>query len=225
MIDPSVAEKIRKLLGLATSSNEHEAKAAAEKACELLVRHNLRLQDVASKNDYQRRPLYDRPKRPMQDKLIFVLLQRHFFVLTMTVFNSGFVSVYFIGEDTNVEIAVDVHAFLHRAFPALWNGYRRKARCPRKRQKAYYTGLYQGLDYQLAARKKAVEHETGLMVSPDPNLPAAMKEMFPRSKEKKATIRGRRSQAWNAGVRDGVALKIRSAINQRSEFEEVRLLP
>jgi hypothetical protein len=43
MADTSIVERIKKLLALATSSNENESTAAAEKASLLLAQYNLSL--------------------------------------------------------------------------------------------------------------------------------------------------------------------------------------
>jgi hypothetical protein len=42
-----IIEKIQRLLALANSDNEHEAKLAAERATALLTKHNLSMQDIA----------------------------------------------------------------------------------------------------------------------------------------------------------------------------------
>ena len=47
MADTSIVERIKKLLALATSSNENESTAAAEKASLLLAQYNLSLADLA----------------------------------------------------------------------------------------------------------------------------------------------------------------------------------
>ncbi len=49
----SVAAKIKKLLALGTSPNEHEAKTAMLKAQELMVRHNLSMKDVEIEEQQQ----------------------------------------------------------------------------------------------------------------------------------------------------------------------------
>jgi len=46
MVSDNILEKIRRCLALSTSSNEHEAAAALQKAHELLVKHNLALEDI-----------------------------------------------------------------------------------------------------------------------------------------------------------------------------------
>ena len=46
MVDQNLLEKISKLLALTSSPNEHEAALAAEKAAELLAKHNLSVADL-----------------------------------------------------------------------------------------------------------------------------------------------------------------------------------
>ena len=51
MVDQNLLEKISKLLALASSPNEHEAALAAEKAAELLAKHNLSVADLGQDKD------------------------------------------------------------------------------------------------------------------------------------------------------------------------------
>lgn len=53
MPDKSIIEKINKLLALATSSNENEATAAAEKASLLLAQYNLSLADLGKDEEFE----------------------------------------------------------------------------------------------------------------------------------------------------------------------------
>ena len=51
MVDQNLLEKISKLLALTSSPNEHEAALAAEKAAELLAKHNLSVADLGQDKD------------------------------------------------------------------------------------------------------------------------------------------------------------------------------
>ncbi|MGE5656715.1 MAG: DUF2786 domain-containing protein [Actinomycetota bacterium] len=53
MPDQSIIDKINKLLALATSSNENEATAAAEKASLLLAQYNLSLADLGKDEEFE----------------------------------------------------------------------------------------------------------------------------------------------------------------------------
>jgi ElaB/YqjD/DUF883 family membrane-anchored ribosome-binding protein len=52
-----IVDRIAKLLALATSSNEHEAAAAAAKAQEILTEHNLRLEDIKTEHKSPELPI------------------------------------------------------------------------------------------------------------------------------------------------------------------------
>lgn len=116
-IDKLVA-KIEKLLSLAQSSNEHEAKAAAEKASELLVRHNLTLQQVVG-----REPAFKIEERETgshcfrtEDKFVTALVTKFFFVRIVVgrkrVEVNGEIRaktvLSFIGEEVNAKVAAYV---------------------------------------------------------------------------------------------------------------------
>jgi len=53
-MNKKILEKIQKLLSLATSDNEHEAKAAMDKANALLVKHNLSMQEAKENLEYEK---------------------------------------------------------------------------------------------------------------------------------------------------------------------------
>ena len=52
-----IVDRIAKLLALANSPNEHEAAAAATKAQELLLEHNLYLEDIKSEHKSPELPI------------------------------------------------------------------------------------------------------------------------------------------------------------------------
>lgn len=94
-------KKIQKLLALATSPNENEAKLAATKAQELLTLHNLNMQQVeGAVFDYEELEVGERRKRaPMEHRFVAAILDRFFFVEVITTRNrkTG-VSFSLVGE-------------------------------------------------------------------------------------------------------------------------------
>lgn len=59
--DKSIMEKIQKLLSLANSDNENEAKMATARANELLIKYNLNLQQIEDhQNDYMVQTIEDK---------------------------------------------------------------------------------------------------------------------------------------------------------------------
>jgi len=218
-MNKSVTEKIKKLLALATSSNEHEAKLAAAKANKLLIKYNLTMQDVdfsEEKRNYENKT-FTAPKRSVEDKFIFVILNSHFFVDVVIGRGATYFTksgnrrtefkYHFVGEEVNVEIAKYVHNFLTMKFKDLFNEF--KKGCDGKPdRRAYYAGLQAGLNEQLSATRKEVTEETGLVVVPDPGLEKFKFSEFGRLGSKQFSGYGNDAASREAGHEQGKKLKI-----------------
>jgi hypothetical protein len=218
-----VVEKIKKLLALATSANEHEARLAAEKAGELLLRYNLRAQDIEADLDYAGDDIFEGPRLQTHSRYVIDILCRHFFVeiierpYTKIVWRDGWperrrrLRLFMVGSDTNLAVGKYIYVFLDRIFPELWRKYHRLNR--RSRAENYYAGLHYGLDEQLGFARRRVENDTGLVVAGDPNLPGAVRRLVGNTVKEQQRNNARPSRAMNAGYRDGKNLKIRSALD------------
>ena len=81
-----IINKIQKLLSLANSHNENEAKAAMNMANTLLLKHNLSIQQIETHIDEQKTQYQTKNVKEglstlrLHQKLISDLLQNHFFV-------------------------------------------------------------------------------------------------------------------------------------------------
>jgi len=223
-MDQAIIEKIKKLLALATSSNEHEARLAAEKANELLIRHNLKMQDLAdTESVYDKSVAFEAARLKAHSRYVFSILQKHFFVVAVRSrrydtrwLSPGRTVVYLVGEETNLQVAQYVYGFLDYQFPALWRQFSQTS--PRSRQRNYYAGLHAGLNEQLAVRRRAVESDTGLVVVNDPNLRPAVKRLMGKTTGGgESKTKGRASRAFSAGLHDGRALQIRRGITERGD--------
>lgn len=219
-MNSEVVEKIKKLLALATSPNEHEARLAAEKAADLLLRHNLKTQDLRDAWDYQKKAALDRSRPAEHTKWVVSIVKKHFFVEVVNCpywYDAPRVRLWLVGEDTNVQVATYVFIFLHRTFPELWRQFHKINR--RSKARNYYRGLHAGLSDQLNARRKAVERDSGVLLVTDPNLPAAVQIHFGETNTRNSRQdRVRYSRAYAAGFADGRRLTINTAVtNRRSE--------
>ena len=116
-------EKIKKLLSLAESSNQHEAKLALEKAYTLMHEYNFSLQEI---NDVQ----FDygsiniqRNRKSVEDKFIMGILINYFFVRVVNQHNGN---VEFSGKPDNVLVAYDLYSFLTQSFKDCWKLERKR---------------------------------------------------------------------------------------------------
>lgn len=218
-MDKKVVEKIKKLLALATSSNEHEAKLAAEKANELLVGHNLTMQDIGNQcqREYEGKVVADRSEMRTEDKWIMPILKRHFFVRPIYGRNRILKKTKWtlVGEKVNVEVAAYVYDFLTIKFKELWKEFRKTTSCEERERQSYYSGLSVGLDMQMVKARKKVEGEWGLVIIADPNLKKAVEDIVGRTRPSNF---GRGSatneDVKNAGIEDGKQIKIQRGIGE-----------
>lgn len=187
-----VLAKIQKLLSLANSSNEHEAKLAADKASQLLTKHNLSTQDIKEGKQYSSIHIdQKRSRRAFHQDLIFSLLMEFFFIevvqsrkIVRSILGkrTELVAV-FIGEEHNVTVAKYVYEFLDRAFVEAWEGFKKKYEAEgykglTKHKKSFFTGFYAGIHENLTATRQTAEQEAGLVVVKDPGIKDFMDEMF-----------------------------------------------
>lgn len=182
-----VLERIRKLLALAESPNEHEAQSAMNAAQKLMLKYNL---DAVTRHD-DRRYCYRHLGAPTgrvdeAQRVLASILHDHFFVETI------WVSVWRVregragsvlevcGTSENLEMAEYVHSFLHHTADALWVQHKRKKRIAGdKDRRAYRAGVMAGFWEKLNAQKKT-NHEQGLVWVGDPELHGYFRKRFPR---------------------------------------------
>lgn len=223
-MDP-IVEKIEKLLALATSSNEHEARLAAAKADELLIRHNLQEQFGADPRlrKYVRETVKNAARVPPEHGHVQSIIRAHFFVemVTARFRNAGVrqVSVQFVllGTPTNVTVAKHVYVFLCRAFRRLWAEYRKTRRARPSARKAYWFGLAAGLHAQLTQQRRDTEAAAGAMIVQDTGLAKFVNETFGGGlTEGRKPRRPRTSNALIQGFRDGENLRIHGAVEHRA---------
>lgn len=213
-------ERIKKLLALANSDNENEAKLAMERASELLLRHNLSMADVSiNRPDIGEETVKDDFSRiATEDKFIMSILENHFFIKSYF-HRSRFLGqtqyqLKFVGEPMNIEIASYTYAYLFASYRALWLKYKRETGSSERSRQAYYAGLTVGIKSQLEAKKVAVQQETGLVVVPDHRIKRYMAAMSIKS-TKSSSFAGDAS-ASAAGMQAGRELQIKRGLKAQS---------
>jgi hypothetical protein len=191
-----VLERIRKLLALAASANQHEAEIAMRRAHELMLRHNIEDAAAHSERAYEVRHLGDPSKRGTRvEAQIVVLLVAFFFVKAIRI------PVYLprlgkrghvyeiVGTRANVEMAAHVHAFLLATCERLWRDNRGDARVRSGRDRvSYQLGVINGFRDKLAAERTELRG-TGLVWVGDRQLDVHYHARHPRITTRRETIR------------------------------------
>ncbi len=229
----AILAKIQKLLALATSPNEHEARAAAAKAEELLVGHNLDMQTVMSAElDYDKVNAFEGARMRVESKFINSIVTEFFFVKAISTRTKASrysdrkasVSVCFIGEKTNVQVAIFIHDFLTRKFPECFAQFQKETGASAKSRQSYYLGLYRGLREQLEAARSKVESERSLVLVADPRLDKAVMNLVGKTVPGRAAkIDARDYEAIQAGIETGKKLNLARGLGGPSEQSNKQL--
>lgn len=215
-----VLKKIKKLMALATSSNEHEAKSATEKAQALLVRHNLTIQSLGQANHiYEEGSAGEKMSKVTREaSFIMHILTQHFFVRCYFDTHSdgyhkgSFRSKYkrqtrIVGTQSNVEIAKYVYEYLYFTYNDLWKQYKKATGCSASAKNSYFAGLTEGIKETLKASEQKVCNEMGLTIVPDAGIKRYMDENLKLRSRGVSTIR-RDASAEEAGREHGKNVKI-----------------
>ena len=226
-------DKIRKLLALSRSPNQHEAESALAKAYELMERYHLELADIKEKPEFERhRGTYGK-REPLEFRFTFPIL-RDFFHVQVVSHGSprwGDFAFTICGTRQNILIAEYVAAFLFVTYQNLWKTNIRELTTPRmglkrKRQikENYYLGVYRGLNWRLkeAQRQFAGGNLVGLIKLSDA-LTDYVAQQFPNMMENKIKYRHNDNGALHAGFLDGKQIDIRKPIAS-SRRDQTKLL-
>lgn len=179
-------ERIRKLLSLAQSSNEHEAQSATRVAQRLMLRHNIDQLSTERGDGYTSRQLGRTTGRTSEaERILGTLLQDHFFVDVIWVY--GFRpqdgihgrAMEVCGRQENVELAHYVYDFVSATAERLWKQHRAEAKLTGNAdRRAYVAGVMTGFRDQLN-RQKESQVESGLIWLGDPGLSAYFERRHP----------------------------------------------
>jgi hypothetical protein len=216
-----VLERVRKLLALAGSPNQHEAEMAMRRAHELMLRHNIESAATRATVAFELRHLGDPTRRTSRvESEVVGLLARYFFVRAIRIpvylaRTGGHGWVFEIaGTLANVEMAVHVHGFLLATAARLWeeNKGDRRVRSGRDRL-SYQTGVIRGFHEKLALERLQLKG-TGLVWVGDARLDDFYRARNPRVTRRRTSFRV--TGAHQAGREAGQKIVINRPIEARS---------
>ncbi len=215
MKNEKIIATIKKLLALAESDNENEARLAATKANELLLRYNLSMQSLKQASEIHEAQTIVGTRLPTELKFCAVIIRDFFHVEAFTGGNAGQRYVTFVGEPTNVDVAAFTFDFLMKAFKKGFADFSKRSGARPAARQAYYKGLQDGLSAQLHASRQSVQSETGLILVKDPAIQRHLDTKYNFRKPSAARFRGDES-ATSAGFTDGQNMKIGRGISGSS---------
>ena len=224
-----VLERIRKLLALAGSPNQHEAEIAMRKAHELMLHHNIEATATRALRSYEIRHLGDPHKRGTRvESEVVGLLSEFFFVKVIRVpvylprhAKSGMV-FEIAGTHPNVEMASHVYAFLLATAERLWNENRRDARVRNGRDRlVYQSGVIGGFREKLLSERVDLK-QTGLVWVGDRSLDGFYHARHPRITTRRHHVRINSAHA--AGREAGRTVVLHKPVERGGSSGERRLL-
>lgn len=182
-----VLDRIRKLLSLAQSSNEHEAQSATRIAQRLMLRHNIDQLNIERDDGYTHRQIGRITGRVSEsESMLSTILQEHFFVDVIWVYayrprdkKYGRV-IEVCGRSENIELAHYVYDFLMRTAEHLWREHKKVTGISSNRdRRVFAAGVMSGFREQLDSQQKE-QVGSGLIWLGDPGLTNYFKRRHPK---------------------------------------------
>lgn len=220
-MDTSVILKIKKLLALGESSNEHEAKLAMLKAQELLAKHKISLKEM---NEYQEVNVVEGKtnvtftKAKWKGRLAKVIADNfgcYYFFRTRR--NN---TVMFIGKDEDVTVCRIVIEYaidsINSVVKRLRYEYRRDGYSTKGLENDYALGFIKGLENAFEKQKQE-NQEWGLILVKDKEVTDAYeKKEFTRKISINSKFQGF-DEVYSQGIKDGEKFSISNKIAGGSE--------
>jgi hypothetical protein len=239
MTKQQIIDKIQKLLALANSSNENEAKSAASMAQALLTKYNLTMKEVDKSSQSYTSKAFETNKRRQDTSARYIqtILKTFFFVEIINTKKpvkvyedvcgikfekTVYENMYLIfGEPHNVEIAQYIYDFLDNSFKVLYRDFAKKNKTGKGSRVSYYYGVYAGLYDQLKQTKTKVEQEVGLVVVEDKDLTDFISQSIGKTKSLVKKTQTEDKNALNQGYKEGQSLKIAKGLGGGDQDQQL----
>jgi hypothetical protein len=204
--------RVKKLMALAQSQNQHEAEAAMAKAHEFIAKYNIDLLSRDEDRDFISVFIGTPALRHFREEYHLSNLLHDFYFV-----HSIWVSAYVLekgkmgnvleisGTVQNVNIASYVHDFIKRYIDSQWQKYNKDKRLNRYRKTDFAVGVMEGFNAKLEAQTKKEERikdKFGLIKIENPLLRKHIKYRYPHT----ATVRGKVLRADRKVLYDGVGV-------------------
>ena len=221
-----IIEKIKKLLALANSSNEHEAALAASHAQRLLSEHNLAMADIEAAHKPDKADKVEASVSKTLPKWLRILsagVSTAFDCQAVHYPSTG--KMVFIGVGADVQIAAYTFAYLDRTARKLCTNYMKhqvSGTLPNRHRElmrqSYYLGAVTTISQRLREQKQQTPITPGALVPVKAGLiKKAMGDIGPIR-----TVRSRKSyidsHAFNQGQDDGKQVGIQQGIGNTSHI-------
>jgi len=232
-----ILEKVRKLLSLAQSNNEHEAFLAMQKANELIEKYNIERIERNKDSRYVYAIVNHKKKRiENYQRRICLILKDYFFVeviysyLYDAVNRETYRTIELLGTKENVLIAEYVYCFLLNQLETLWKAHKRKTdNRSSKNKRSYRLGVIEGFRNKLHQMERKRNYHilnnselkttSALICAQDKMLSDFKSKRFPRLSTYRSQAATLDYGTYKAGINAGKQLTIHRGINQNGGFQ------
>lgn len=226
-----VIDRVRKLLALGQSDNEHEAALALQRAQALLERHRLDFASLAEAEQLIHRTIdTGAGSLPAHRKSICTLLEAGFGVrvICASIYDpqtdSTNKTIELLGTDEAVAIAEHCYHFLENRLAVLWAKNRRRfSGTGRTARKSYFLGVLAGFREQLQGAvpgKSATVMDTSInrlpAVQAEARLDAFVAWRYPRLQRMRGRAMTMHGEAYRQAVADGRELTLHRPVNDET---------
>jgi len=219
--------KVKKLMALAQSKNQHEAEAAMIKAHELITRHNIDLLSKNENQDYVSIFVGRSELRHFREEYVLTnLIQDYYFVRGMWI--STYVKekdklgrvLEISGTKQNVQMASYVYDYVDRYIDSQWALYNKEKKLNRCRKTDFAIGILNGFRSKLESQEKQREksgNNRALVKFEDPGLRQYMNYHYPHTTSIRRNRRNQDKDVINDGIDIGRKLVISKGITETGE--------
>lgn len=223
--------RVKKLLALAESQNQHEAEAAMKKAHELIYKYNVDLISEKGERDFISIFLGNPSLRHFREEYHLAgLLTEYYFVegiwISAFVVGKGKMGrvLEISGTAKNIEIAGYVYDFINRYIDRSWQTYNKNKRLNRYRKTDFSVGIIEGFKSKLEHRSPSPDHYTAALVRvEDPLLKDYFSYRYPQTSSFRRTVSSQDDSVLDAGKQLGKKMVISKGVTEKSA-KNVRLI-
>lgn len=233
-----LVEKVRKLLALGHSDNEHEAALALRCASEILERHRLDMEQLTAQEGFSHLTIDTRQRTiPGYRKRMCNLLQECFGVQVVLsslydpLLLRSHKTVELLGRREETAIARHCWYFLENRLASLWQANKSRFQGDARRARnSYFLGVVAGFHESLRASTVAPAVENNTSADPLPmHMDQALSDFvalhYPRLRKSTASAIRLNSRAYNEAVRAGRQLSLRRPVEERQAQKSIHYLP
>lgn len=164
-MDNNLVEKIKKLLGLATSSNPHESDLAMAKARMLCAENDIDMaaleldrKQAPVKEQFVRDDIHAGQRKNITQDAVTHILIAHFKVrIVYSGSREAGQRICIIGRASDVALATYINGFLNNEFMRRWHNFKEQNFSNTQERSAFIFGMRKGLDEKLTEAKNRAE--------------------------------------------------------------------